>query len=90
VLFTKFRSHVLPVVCSLPVKLYYCLISGHAVAQWLRHSATNRKLGDRFPMVLLEFSIAIILPVHYGRGVDSVCNRNEYQEYFLGIKAAGA
>ena len=27
---------------------------------------------------------------HYGSGVDSASNRNEYQEHFLGIKAAGA
>jgi hypothetical protein len=27
---------------------------------------------------------------HYGPGVDSASNRNEYQEYFLGAKAAGA
>jgi hypothetical protein len=26
----------------------------------------------------------------YGPGVDSTSNRNEYQEYFLGVKAAGA
>ena len=26
----------------------------------------------------------------YGPGVDSAPNRNEYQEYFLGVKAAGA
>jgi len=26
---------------------------------------------------------------HYGPGVDSVSNGNEYQEYFLGVKAAG-
>jgi hypothetical protein len=26
----------------------------------------------------------------FGLGVDSSSNRNEYQEYFLGIKAAGA
>jgi hypothetical protein len=32
----------------------------------------------RFPMV------------HYGPGVDSNSNRNEYQEYLLGIKAADA
>ena len=25
---------------------------------------------------------------HYGPGVDSASNRNEYQEYFLGVKAA--
>ena len=39
----------------------------------------------RFPMVSLEFFIDIILP-----GVDSASNRNEYQEYLLGVKAAGA
>jgi hypothetical protein len=27
---------------------------------------------------------------HYGPGVDAASNRNEYQEYFLGVKAAGA
>ena len=27
---------------------------------------------------------------HYGSGVDSASNRNEYQEFFLGVKAAGA
>ena len=27
---------------------------------------------------------------HYDPGVDSASNRNEYQEYFLGVKAAGA
>jgi len=27
---------------------------------------------------------------HYGPGVDSNSNRNEYQEYFLGVKAVGA
>jgi hypothetical protein len=27
---------------------------------------------------------------HYGPGVDSASNRNEYQEYFLVVKAAGA
>ena len=35
-------------------------------------------------MVSLEFFIEL------GPGVDSACNRNEYQVYFLGIKAAGA
>jgi len=34
-----------------------------------------------------------VFPVHTTkayRGVDSASNRNEYQEYFLGVKAAGA
>jgi hypothetical protein len=34
-------------------------------------------------MASLEFFIDIILPG------DSASNRNEYQEYFLGLKAAG-
>jgi len=28
--------------------------------------------------------------LHYGPGVDSASNENEYQEHFLGVKAAGA
>jgi len=37
----------------------------------------------------MEFFIDIIL-LHYDNGVDSVSNRNEYQENFLGVNAAGA
>jgi hypothetical protein len=28
--------------------------------------------------------------LHYVSGVDSASNRNEYSEYFLGVKAADA
>jgi hypothetical protein len=28
--------------------------------------------------------------LHYGSGVDSASNRNEYQKYFLGVKVVGA
>jgi hypothetical protein len=38
-----------------------------------------------FPMRWI-FSIDLVLPTHYGPGVDSVSNRNEYQEYFWGVK----
>jgi len=41
-------------------------------------------------MVSFEVFIEIILPAALWRGVDSACNRNEYQEYFRGVKAAGA
>jgi hypothetical protein len=42
-------------------------------------------------MVSLDFFIDIIFPVlGPGPGVDSAFNINEYQEYFLGVKAAGA
>jgi hypothetical protein len=37
-----------------------------------------------------SFSLTLTFRPHYGPGVDSASNRNEYQEYFLGVKAAGA
>jgi hypothetical protein len=39
-----------------------------------------------FPMRSLEFWMDLILPAALGPGVDSACNRNEYQEYSWGIK----
>ena len=41
--------------------------------------------GVGFPMVSLEFFRS-----HYGPGVDTASNRNEYHVYFLGVQAAGA
>jgi hypothetical protein len=41
-------------------------------------------------MVSLEIFIDIILPTALWLWVDSASNRNEYQGYFLGVKAAGA
>ena len=32
----------------------------------------------------------IDIVLHYGPGVDSASKRSEYQEYFVGVKAAGA
>jgi hypothetical protein len=37
-----------------------------------------------------NFSLILFFRPHYGHGIDSASNRNEYQEYFLGVKAAGA
>jgi hypothetical protein len=36
-----------------------------------------------------NFSLTYSFRAHYGSGVDSTFIRNEYQEYFLGVKAAG-
>jgi len=45
----------------------------------------------RSHLVSLEFFIDLkSFRSHYGPGVDSASNRNEYQEHFLGVKAAGA
>jgi len=42
---------------------------------WLRHCATSLKVA---------VSIADGVQPHYGPGIDSSSNRNEYQKYFLG------
>jgi len=60
-------------------------------AQWLRCCVTNRKIAGSIPPGVSGFSIDIkSFRSHYGPGVDSASNRNEYQEYFLGVKTAGA
>ena len=62
-----------------------------AAAQWLRCCATNRKIAGLIPAGVSGFFIDIkSFRSHYGPGVDSSSNRNEYQEYFLGVKEAGA
>ena len=63
---------------------------GNAVAQWLRYCATHRKVAGSIPPGVSGFSIDITyFRSHYGPGVDSAYNRNEYQEHFLGVKVAG-
>ena len=37
-----------------------------------------------------NFSLTESFRSHYGPGVDSASNRNEHQENFLGVNAAGA
>jgi len=56
---------------------------GHAVAQLvetLRYKPEVRGIDSRW----------CSFRPHYGPGVDSASSRNESQEYFLGVKAAGA
>jgi len=53
---------------------------------WLRHYATSRKVAGSIPDGVID----IILPAHCGPGVGSASNGNKYQDYFLGVKAAGA
>ena len=66
-------------------------IMGTAVAQWLRCCATNLKVAASIPAGVNGFFFDIeSFRSHYGPGVDSASNGNEYQEYFLRVKAAGA
>ena len=68
--------------------MYYM---GTAVAQWLRCRVTNGKVAGSIPAGVSGFFIDIkSFRSHYGPGVDSASNRNEYQEYYLGVKKAGA
>ena len=66
-------------------------IWGTAVAQWLRCLLQIGRSLVRSQLGSLEFFIDIkSFRLHYGPGVDSASNRNGYNEYFLGVKAAGA
>ena len=59
---------------------------GHVVAQLveaLRYKPECRVFD-------WNFSLTKSFRSHYGPGVDSAFNSNEYQEYLLGVKAAGA
>jgi len=69
----------------------YALVVGTAVAQWLRCCATNWKVAGLIPAGVSGFFIDIkSFQSHYGPGIDSASNINEYQQYFLGVKVAGA
>jgi hypothetical protein len=63
---------------------FICIMPGHAVAQWLRHCATNRKVAGSIPDGVIGIFHWQSFRPHNGRGVDWTSNRNEYQEYFLG------
>ena len=74
--------------CSWSYLLQYLLCQGTAVAQWLRCCATNQKVAGSIPAGVNGFFIDIkSFRSHYSPGVDSASNRNEYQEYFLGVKS---
>ena len=71
------------VFCN-PVLDYTIHYIGTAVAQWLRCCVTNRKVAGSIPVGVIGFFIDIkSFRSHYGPGVDSAFNRNEYQEYLL-------
>ena len=55
-----------------------------------RHCATSRKVAGSIPDGAIGiFTLTWSLRPHYGSGVDLASNKNEYREYFLGVKAGG-
>jgi hypothetical protein len=65
--------------------------SSHSVAQ-LAEALRYKPEGGGFDSCCrhYKFSLTQSFRPHYGPGADTASNRNEYQEYFLGVKAAGA
>jgi len=64
---------------------------GYVVAQLvdaLHYKSEGRGFDSRW--YHWNFSLTQSFQPHYGPGVDSTSKRNEYQEYFLVVKAAGA
>jgi hypothetical protein len=57
-----------------------------AVVEALRYKPEGRGIDSRW--CHWNFSLTLSFRSHYGPEVDSASNRNEYQEYFLGVKAA--
>ena len=61
---------------------------GSTVVKVLRYKSEGRWFDPSW--CHWNFSLTYSFRSHYVLGVDSTSNRNEYQEHFLGVKAAGA
>jgi spore maturation protein CgeB len=61
---------------------------GSTVVKVLRYKSEGRWFDPRWCRGIFHWQKSFWS--HYGPGVDSASNRNEYQEYFLGLNAAGA
>jgi hypothetical protein len=76
------------------VQQVHILICSFDVAQFVEVLCYTPKSRVRLPMVLLKFLSTYSFRPHYGTGLDSASNTNEYQQYFLrgrgDLKAAGA
>ena len=75
---------------SVYLKFIYFILGarGGVVVKVLRYKPAG--LGFDFQWCHWKFSVTKPFRSYYGPGVDSTSNRNEFQVYFLGVKAAGA
>jgi len=75
----------------LEIKRYFKGRVQHAIAQSVAapsYGSEGRGFESRWRH--WNFSLTRSFRPRYDAVVDSVCDRNEYQVYFLGVKAAGA
>jgi len=54
-----------------------------------RYIEANQTIGIII-IIIIIITLSPLFRSHYGPGVESASNINEYQEYFPGVKAAGA
>jgi len=73
------RENSIPSAAVQAVRIlnFTLLFLGTAVTQWLRCCATNQKVAR-------SIRAGVTGIFHYGPGVRSASNRNEYQEHFQG------
>ena len=57
---------------------------------WMRHCATNQKVAGSIRDWLIWIIIDLILPAAQWHRGESTSNKNEYQEYIMEVKTAGA
>ena len=79
------------IIAALYIFSYYIELKGHTVAKSVEapHYEPEGR-GFDSQRCHWNFSLAQNFRSHYGPRFDSASNRNEYKEYFLGVKAAGA
>ena len=71
------------------VCVYICIYIYIYIKKGPRCCATNWKVAGSIPAGVIGIDIKSFRS-HYGPGVDSASNRNEYLAYFLGVKTTGA
>ena len=79
-------------VCTRNAKIWRLVVvlggdGGGKVVMVLSYKSVCRWSDPRFSQEIFIDTDSFRL--HYGPGVDSDCNRKEYQDYFVGVKAAG-
>jgi len=68
--------------------IYFKNACGGVVVKALRYQSDGPGIDSRWCHRI--FSVTCSFRPYHGPGVDSVPSENEYQEHFLGVKAAGA